>query len=86
VNEKQVREWKKAESVLKEMPKKRKCNQKIQPKWPKLEEDVAKWVNEKRQSGLFVTRAQIRLFAIGQVEMKKILETLKQLTAGVLAL
>ena len=64
MNEKQVREWKKAESVLKEMPKKRKCNQKIQPKWPKLEEDVAKWVNEKRQSGLFVTRAQIRLFAI----------------------
>ena len=38
------------------MPKKIKCNQKIQPKWPKLEEDVAKWVNEKQQSGLFVTR------------------------------
>ena len=47
VNEKQVHEWKKAESALKEMPKKSKCNQKIQPKWPELEEDVAKWVNEK---------------------------------------
>ena len=56
-NEKQVCEWKKAENVLKKMPKKIKCNQKIQPKWPKLEEDVAKWVNEKRQSGLFLTRA-----------------------------
>ena len=35
VNEKQVREWK-SESVLKEMPQESKCNQKIQPKWPKL--------------------------------------------------
>ena len=56
VNEKQVRESKKAESVLKEMLKKRKCNQKIQSKWPELE-DVAKWVNKKQQSGLFVTCA-----------------------------
>ena len=64
VNKKQVCEWKKAESVLKELPKKSKCNQKIQPKRPKLEKDVAKWVNEKRQSGLFVMCAQIRLFAI----------------------
>ena len=45
VNEKQVCKWKKAESVLKEMPKKSKCNQKNSPKWPKLEEDVAKWVS-----------------------------------------
>ena len=67
VNEKQVCEWKKAESVLKEMPKKSKCNQKIQPKWPKLEEDVAKWVNEKQKSGLFITHAQIPLFAINWV-------------------
>ena len=63
VDEKQVREWKKAECVLKEMPKKSKCNQKNPPKWPKLE-DVAKWMSENRQSSLFVTRTQIFLFAL----------------------
>ena len=61
----------KAENILKEMPKKSKCNQKTLPKWPKLEEDVAKWVGEKRQSGLFVTRAQIRLFAINWASTNK---------------
>ena len=64
VDEKQVYEWKKAECVLKEMPKKSKCNQKNPPKWPKLKEDVAKWVSKNQQSGLFVTRAQICLFAL----------------------
>ena len=64
VNEKQVRKWKKAESVMKEMPKKSKCDQKNFPKRPKLVEDVAKWVSSKQQSGLFVTCAQIHLYAL----------------------
>ena len=48
-NKKQVREWRKAENVLKEMPKKSKRNLKILPKWPKIEKNVAKWVGEKGQ-------------------------------------
>ena len=70
VNKKQVCEWKKAECVLKEMPKKSKCNQNRQPKWPKLE-DVATQVNENRQSELTVTHAQIHIFTLKWANQNK---------------
>lgn len=45
VNEKQVREWRKAEDTLREMPKTKCANRGKTCQWPELEEKVLEWVN-----------------------------------------
>lgn len=46
INEKQVREWKKAEEKLMEMPRTKCALRRGKQQWPELEEKLFKWVNE----------------------------------------
>ena len=49
---------------LRNMPAYKCANRGKMCKWPHLEEKVAKWISESRESGYIITRNAIRLFAI----------------------
>lgn len=64
VHEKQVREWRKNKTTLKDMPRgKKKCPTRC-ASFPGLEKDLNDWVVECRQNGSLVTRTGIRLRAL----------------------
>lgn len=63
VNEKLVRDWRKAKDALKAMKKTKKANRGLKPRWPQLEEQVHKWVLEQRSAGRGLTKEQLRLHA-----------------------
>ncbi|CAM5118805.1 unnamed protein product, partial [Eretmochelys imbricata] len=64
INEKQVREWRKNKTTLKDMPRsKKKCPTRC-ASFPELEKDLNNWVVECRQNGYIVTRTGIRLRAL----------------------
>ncbi|GFY27422.1 pogo transposable element with KRAB domain [Trichonephila clavipes] len=64
IGESSIREWKKNEMTIINIPKKKCALRKGVTKWPILEESVANWVLENRQNGLIVTRNSVRLFAL----------------------
>lgn len=64
VNECSVREWKKNEAVIQNMPKQKCALRTGITKWPVLEENVAEWILENRQNGLIITRNSVRLYAL----------------------
>ncbi|GFW30807.1 HTH CENPB-type domain-containing protein [Trichonephila clavipes] len=64
IGESSIREWKKKEMSIINMPKKKCALRKGVTKWPILEESVVNWVLENRQNGLIVTRNSVRLFAL----------------------
>lgn len=65
ISEKLVRDWRKAEKTIKEMPSTKCANRgQNQEKWPRLEKEIATWVLSERQCGRIVTRALIRLKAL----------------------
>ena len=65
ISEKLVRDWRKAENTIKEMPLTKCANRgQKQEKWPRLEKEIVKWVLSERQCGRIVTRALIRLKAL----------------------
>ena len=64
ISEKLVRDWKKSEDSLKEMPAKKCANRGAKPRWPELEKDVSEWVLENRQNGFPVSRNAIRVYAL----------------------
>ena len=65
ISEKVVRDWRKAEKTIKEMPSTKCANRgQNQEKWPRLEKEIATWVLSERQCGRIVTRALIRLKAL----------------------
>lgn len=64
VGESSVREWKKNEMTIINMPRNKCALRKGVEKWPILEENVANWVLENRQNGLIITRNSVRLFAL----------------------
>uniref|UniRef100_A0A8C3IBY8 HTH CENPB-type domain-containing protein n=1 Tax=Chrysemys picta bellii TaxID=8478 RepID=A0A8C3IBY8_CHRPI len=64
INEKQVREWRKNKTTLKDMPRsKKKCPTRC-ASFPELEKDLNNWVVECQQNGYIVTRTGIRLRAL----------------------
>jgi hypothetical protein len=63
INEKLVRDWRRAQEKLKAMPK-NKCADRGKPcQWPELEKELLSWIEEQRQNGYIVTRNLIRLQA-----------------------
>lgn len=64
VSEKNVRDWKKISVQLKHMPVDKYANRGKCNKWPQLEVEVAKYVNENRQNGYGVSRGSVRIFAL----------------------
>ena len=60
ISEKLVRDWRKAENTIKEMPLTKCANRgQKQEKWPRLEKEIVKWVLSERQFHRIVTRALI---------------------------
>ena len=56
ISEKLVRDWRKAENTIKELPVTKCANRgQKQEKWPRLEKELAKWVLSQRQCGRIVT-------------------------------
>ncbi|KAJ0023466.1 hypothetical protein NQD34_003365 [Periophthalmus magnuspinnatus] len=63
VNEKLVRDWRKAEVILISMEKTKKANRGLKARWPKLEEQLHKWVLEQRAAGRGLSTVHLRLQA-----------------------
>ncbi|XP_057697601.1 zinc finger protein 28-like isoform X2 [Corythoichthys intestinalis] len=63
VNEKLVRDWRKAEVFLTAMEKTRKANRGQKARWPQLEKRLYVWVLEQRAVGILLSTAQLRLHA-----------------------
>lgn len=83
VGESSIREWKKNEMTIINMPRNKCALRKGIEKWPILEENVANWVLQNRQNGLIITRNSVRLFALKwakKIQMKVII--LRQLRVG----
>lgn len=64
VNEKLVRDWRKKKGELSLMPITKKAARGGMAMFPALEEKLAEWIIESRQSGLIVTRTKIRIRAL----------------------
>ena len=63
VNEKLVRDWRKNIDKIKLLPRTKCADRSGKCHWPELEESLARWVEENRNSGYVVTRTQIILEA-----------------------
>src|SRR6218665_145250 len=68
VNEKLVRDWRKAKETLADMPKTKRARRGDVSSFPELEVELNEWVLSQRQNGYIVTRDSIRLRA---VQLKK---------------
>jgi len=64
VTEKMVRDSRKNEDILKKMPRKKCATRTGITRWPELENYIAEWVLEQRQSGYIITRNMIRAHAL----------------------
>ncbi|KAG7166740.1 Pogo transposable element-like 1 [Homarus americanus] len=64
INEKQVREWKKAEEKLIDIPRTKCALRRGKQQWPELEEKLLEWVNEIRESGYVITGNAICIYAM----------------------
>ena len=64
VTEKIVRDWRRNEDNLRNMPKEKCAMRRGSTRWPQLEDYVAEWVFELRQDGYIVTRNKIRTYAL----------------------
>ena len=65
IGEKLVRDWRKAENTIKELPLTKCLNRaQKQEKWPRLKKEIVKWVLSEHQCGRIITRALIRLKAL----------------------
>ncbi|CDW60040.1 BrkDBD and DDE 1 and HTH Tnp Tc5 domain containin g protein [Trichuris trichiura] len=60
VTRKMVIDWRKQEEALKKMPKKQRARRSGIASWPELENGLAEWDREQRQSGRIVTRKDMR--------------------------
>ncbi|KAG7174759.1 Pogo transposable element-like 58 [Homarus americanus] len=63
IYEKQVREWKKAEEKLTDIPRTKCALRRGKQQWPELEK-LFKWVNENRESGYVITGNVICTYAM----------------------
>lgn len=63
VNEKLVRDWRKAEDTLNAMKKTKKANRGLKARWPEVEEQLHKWFLEQRSAGITLSTLQLRLHA-----------------------
>ncbi|XP_062393557.1 zinc finger protein 397-like [Sardina pilchardus] len=64
VNEKLVRDWRKAEATLAAMKKTKKANRGQKARWPELEERVHRWALEQRAAGICLSAVELRLQAL----------------------
>ena len=71
VTEKMVREWRKKENDIRQMPKNKCAMRRGITRWSKLEDDVAEWVLQQRQDGYIVTRNKIRSHALKWAKANK---------------
>lgn len=72
VCEKLVRDWRKQESLLKNMPKTKKANRSKPPRWPELEKEIASFVINQRLLGIGISTIQIRRKAMQLAKEMKI--------------
>ncbi|XP_037130103.1 uncharacterized protein si:dkeyp-84f3.9 isoform X2 [Syngnathus acus] len=63
VNEKLVRNWRKAEVTLSEMKKTKKANRGLKARWPQLEERLRAWVLEQCAAGSRLSTVELHLHA-----------------------
>ncbi|XP_037130109.1 uncharacterized protein si:dkeyp-84f3.9 isoform X7 [Syngnathus acus] len=63
VNEKLVRDWRKAEVTLTEMKKTKKANRGLKARWPQIEERLRTWVLEQCAAGRRLSTVQLHLHA-----------------------
>ncbi|KAG7165833.1 Pogo transposable element-like 4 [Homarus americanus] len=64
VNEKQVREWKKDEEKLIDIPRTKCALRRGKQQWPELEVKLFEWVNKNRVCGYVITRNAICIYAM----------------------
>ena len=63
VAESSIREWRKSEGVLEQMPPRKRARRGLPPRWPQLEANLAKWVLALRDDNRSVSTVAIRLQA-----------------------
>ena len=64
MTEKIVRDWRKNEDNLRNMPEEKCTMRRGSTHWPQLEDHVAEWVSGLRQDGYIVTQNKIRAYAL----------------------
>ncbi|KAG7153657.1 Pogo transposable element-like 89 [Homarus americanus] len=64
VNEKQDREWKKAEEKLIDVPRTKCAPRRGKQQWPELKEKLFEWVNENREIGYVITGNAVCIYAV----------------------
>ena len=74
VTEKMVRDWRKNEDNLRNMPEEKCAMRRGCTRWPQLDH-VAEWISELRQDGYIVTRNAIRAYAFKWGKAHKIKAT-----------
>ena len=72
VSEKLVRDWRKLQAKIKQLPKTKCADRGLKCHWPELEEQLVKWIDENRLSGFVVTRNEIMLKARSLAKKNKI--------------
>lgn len=64
VDEKRIREWRKQESVLKEMPREKRAQRRgPEAHWPDLENELCSWIENQRKNGRSLSTVLIRIKA-----------------------
>ena len=71
VTEKRVRDWRKNEDNVRNMPKEKCAMRRGGTRWPQLEDHVAEWVSELRHNGYIVILNRIRACALRWGRRKK---------------
>ena len=77
IAESNVRLWRKSKENLQKMPRLQRADRGRKAAWPRLEQDLMAWITEKRNNGLAILPAMVRLKAL---EMSK--DAKYEITAG----
>ena len=63
IAESNVRLWRKSKENLQKMPRLQRADRGRKAAWPRLEQDLMAWITEKRNNGLAILPAMVRLKA-----------------------
>ena len=64
IAESNVRLWRKSKENLEKMPRLQRADRGRKAAWPRLEQDLMAWITEKRNNGLAILPAMVRLKAL----------------------
>ena len=64
IAESNIRLWQRSKENLEKMPRLQRANRGRKAAWPRLEQDLMAWITQKRNNGLAILPAMIRLKAM----------------------